>query len=102
MNGQGYPAGLAGDDIPWIAKVVGLADAFDAMTTGRQYRDALVLEAAMAEIRRYAGTQFCPKLAEALITLVDEGLVERLRSVRTTTAFDSVYTKWVRRAETIS
>ncbi len=102
ISGQGYPAGLAGDDIPWIAKVVGLADGFDAMTTGRQYRDALVLEAAMAEIRRYAGTQFCPKLADALVALVDEGLVERLKSVRTTTAFDSVYTKWVRRAETIS
>ena len=67
---------------------------------GRE-KSILALEAAMAEIRRYAGTQFCPKLAEALITLVDEGLVERLRSVRTTTAFDSVYTKWVRRAETI-
>ncbi|MCH7567348.1 MAG: response regulator, partial [Nitrospirae bacterium] len=60
LNGAGYPGGLASDQIPWVAKVVGLADAFDAMTTRRKYREALPLNAAMAEIRRFSGTQFCP------------------------------------------
>lgn len=99
INGSGYPAGLAGDQVPWMARVVGLADAFDAMTTGRKYRQALPLAAAMAEIRRFAGTQFCPRLVDTLIILVNEGLVEELKNVRKTPAFESVYTKWSRRVE---
>ncbi len=96
LNGGGYPSKLHGDDIPWIAKVVGLADAFDAMTTKRKYRDALPLSAAMSELRRCAGTQFCPKLVDALVELVEEGLGDRLKKVRTVSAFDNVHARWVR------
>ncbi|MCG3137892.1 MAG: hypothetical protein HJJLKODD_01747 [Phycisphaerae bacterium] len=97
LNGSGYPDQLTDDAIPWIAKVVGLADAFDAMTSGRTYRSALPLASAMAEIRRFSGVQFCPRLVEALIQLVNEGLVDELRHVKKPTAFDSVYSKWARR-----
>lgn len=96
LNGSGYPSSLRGDDIPWIAKIVGLADAFDAMTTQRKYREALPLAAAMLEIRRCAGVQFCPKLVDALVELIDEGLDDRLKKVRKTSAFDNVHARWVR------
>ncbi len=102
LNGRGYPHGLVGDDIPWMAKVVGLADAFDSMTMGRKYREALPVASAMAEIRRFAGTQFCPRLVDALIAVVGEGLPDRLKNITTTTAFDSVYSTCARRVETIS
>ncbi|MCH8852272.1 MAG: HD domain-containing protein [Planctomycetes bacterium] len=102
LSGAGYPGGLAGDQIPWVAKVVGLADAFDAMTTRRKYREALPLNAAMAEIRRFAGTQFCPVLVDGLVALVAEGLADRLKGIPKIPAFDNVYTKWIRRADLLT
>jgi HD-GYP domain-containing protein (c-di-GMP phosphodiesterase class II) len=68
------------------------------MTTGRTYRSALPLGSAMAEIRRFSGTQFSPELADALIELVSGGLVEELKRVKKVPAFDSVYTKWTRKS----
>ncbi len=102
LNGAGYPDGLAADQIPWVARVVGLADAFDAMTTRRKYREALPLNAAMAEIRRFSGTQFCPVLVDGLVALVDEGLAERLKDIPKIPAFDNVHTKWTRRADLLT
>jgi putative nucleotidyltransferase with HDIG domain len=64
-DGKGYPDRLAGDDIPPEAYVVGLADAWDAMTTDRPYRPALTLEQAAAEVRRGSGTQFSPRVVDA-------------------------------------
>jgi HD-GYP domain-containing protein (c-di-GMP phosphodiesterase class II) len=61
-NGRGYPLGLAGERIPLIARVVALADAYDALTYGRPYRPPLGPEEAWAEIRRSSGTQFDPGL----------------------------------------
>ncbi len=66
-DGKGYPANLAAEDIPLMGRIICLADCFDAMTTSRTYRKALPLEVAMAEIRRCAGTQFDPALAEAFL-----------------------------------
>ncbi len=94
LNGSGYPSGLTQAEIPWMAKVVGLADAYDAMTTGRNYRPALPIQSALAEVRRYAGVQFCPELAEVLIQLVKDGLPEELKYVKKTAAFESVYRRW--------
>ena len=102
LNGAGYPGGLAGDQIPWVARVVCLADAFDAMTTRRKYREALPLNAAMAEIRRCSGTQFCPLLVDGLVALVAEGLTDRLKGIPKIPAFDNVYTKWIRRADVVA
>jgi putative nucleotidyltransferase with HDIG domain len=66
-DGQGYPDGLAGVEIPLIARIVSCCDAFNAMTTDRPYRAALTLEEALAELRRNAGTQFDPRVVEAVV-----------------------------------
>lgn len=67
LDGRGYPAGLNGAQVPFLGRVIGLADSFDAMTTNRTYRPAQMVQIAAAEIRRCAGTQFDPKLAEMLL-----------------------------------
>jgi putative nucleotidyltransferase with HDIG domain len=64
-DGKGYPDRLAGDEIPPEACVVGLADAWDAMTTDRPYRAALSVEEAAAEVRKCRGTQFSPAVVDA-------------------------------------
>ena len=64
-DGKGYPDHLSGPEIPSEACVVGLADAWDAMTTDRPYRPALTIEEAAAEVRRCRGTQFAPDVVDA-------------------------------------
>ena len=66
MDGLGYPDGLHGDEIPLPARIVLVADAFDALTSARPYRPARPPLAALAEIREHAGTQFCPTVVAAL------------------------------------
>jgi HD-GYP domain-containing protein (c-di-GMP phosphodiesterase class II)/pSer/pThr/pTyr-binding forkhead associated (FHA) protein len=68
-DGKGYPDGLAGERIPKLARIVAVADAFDAMTTDRPYRRALSIEAAFAEIQQKAGSQFDPEMARAFLRL---------------------------------
>jgi cyclic di-GMP phosphodiesterase len=63
-DGGGYPAGLKGKDIPLGARVVAVADAFDAMTTDRCYRKGMPFEKAVATLERFAGTQFDPEVVE--------------------------------------
>lgn len=79
-DGKGYPTGLAGNDIPLMGRIICLADCFDAMTSNRTYRKALPLEVALAEIRRCAGTQFDPALAEAFLRTGADALRELLRN----------------------
>jgi HD-GYP domain-containing protein (c-di-GMP phosphodiesterase class II) len=66
MDGQGYPDGLKGDEIPLPARIVLVADAFDALTTDRPYRRARRPKAALDEIVAHSGDQFCPKVVAAL------------------------------------
>ncbi|HEX6458705.1 MAG TPA: HD-GYP domain-containing protein [Thermoleophilaceae bacterium] len=66
FDGKGYPDGLKGEEIPLAARILTVADAFDAMTSDRPYRRALSQEVAAAEIRRNAWTQFCPQVVAAL------------------------------------
>jgi response regulator RpfG family c-di-GMP phosphodiesterase len=68
-DGKGYPDGLKGEDIPLIARVVTVADAFDAMTSDRPYRGKRPLATAMEEIVRGSGTQFDPLAADAFSTI---------------------------------
>ncbi|MBV8598547.1 MAG: HD domain-containing protein, partial [Actinobacteria bacterium] len=68
-DGRGYPDGLAGEEIPLVARVVSACDAFSAMTTDRSYRAAMTPEAAVAELRRCSGTQFDPAVVDALIAV---------------------------------
>ena len=66
-DGAGYPEGRAGEEIPIEARLLGVADAFDAMTSARPYRPALAIDAALAELDRCAGTQFDPELAHTFV-----------------------------------
>ena len=68
-DGQGYPDGLAGDEILLEAAIVGLADAWDAMTTDRPYHRALTEEEAFAELSAGRGTQFAPDLVDAFFAV---------------------------------
>ncbi len=71
MDGRGYPLGLAGDEIPEFARVIAVADAFDAMTSNRSYRGARTLEDAIADLRRCSGIQFDPALVDAFIAALE-------------------------------
>jgi len=66
-NGDGYPLGIAGEEIPLPCRIIAIVDAFDAMTNSRPYRKAMEISEAIAELRRCAGTQFDPKLTEIFI-----------------------------------
>jgi PAS domain S-box-containing protein len=80
-DGNGYPAGLAGEAIPLVGRVVAVADVFDALTHDRPYKSAWPLEEAIAEIRRGAGTQFDPQVAAAFLAAHEPVAVpERLTS----------------------
>ncbi|OGO53242.1 MAG: hypothetical protein A2148_01780 [Chloroflexi bacterium RBG_16_68_14] len=68
-DGTGYPRGLAGEAIPLTARIFAVADAFDAMTSCRPYRQPLSVEEACQEIRRSSGTQFDPQVVEAFRAL---------------------------------
>ena len=65
-DGGGYPDGLAGDETPLLARIIGVCDAYDAMTSSRPYRAAMSPEVAVATLSENAGTQFDPRLVEAL------------------------------------
>jgi HD superfamily phosphohydrolase YqeK len=67
MDGRGYPRGLAGDEIPEFARVIAVADAFDSMTSTRSYRGARTIDEAIAELRKWSGTQFDPVLVHAFV-----------------------------------
>jgi HD-GYP domain-containing protein (c-di-GMP phosphodiesterase class II) len=69
-DGSGYPRGLAEERIPVPARIFAVADAFDAMTNDRPYREALPVEVAVHEIASASGTQFDPELVEAFVDLV--------------------------------
>lgn len=70
-DGSGYPLGLRGDAIPLEARVLAVADAYEAMTVDRVYRGALPVETARAELRRCAGTQFDPRVVDVFLTALD-------------------------------
>lgn len=71
-DGNGYPNGLSGENIPEVARILGVADAYDAMTSNRSYRKALPQEVVRGEIAKGKGTQFDPEIAELMLQLIDE------------------------------
>jgi putative nucleotidyltransferase with HDIG domain len=73
FNGGGYPDGLRGEDIPFLARVLSVADCFDALTSSRAYREALPFRAAMDVICGAAGTQFDPVLVRAFVSAAEDG-----------------------------
>jgi putative two-component system response regulator len=84
IDGSGYLDGLRGEQIPFEARIVRVADAFDAMTHDRPYKQAMGLDAALAELQRCAGSQFDPELVRLFVQLVerDATLVARLATHR--------------------
>jgi len=78
-DGKGYPQGLAGEQVPQEGLIVGLADAFDAMTSDRTYRTALPLEGVIGEIRNLSGAQFDPRVVRTFLEMDVSGLMEELR-----------------------
>ncbi len=75
-DGKGYPNGLKGEEIPLAARIIAVADAFDAMTSNRPYRNALPFEVAIGEIRRHERAQFDPSVTEAFGRISSHRLVD--------------------------
>jgi putative nucleotidyltransferase with HDIG domain len=73
VDGRGYPDGLVGDDIPALARIVSVVDAFDAMSHTRQYREGLGEDRAVAILREHAGSQWDERVVEALIATIRRG-----------------------------
>ena len=71
-DGRGYPDGLAQEDIPELARILAVADAFDAMNSDRAYRSALPLDVCLQELRRNSGTQFDPEVVEAALQVFEK------------------------------
>lgn len=74
-DGQGYPQGLQGDTLPMMAKIISVADTFDAMTTDRPYRKALSAKNALEEIEKNSGRQFDPEVVQAFRVVCDKKLI---------------------------
>ena len=75
INGQGYPQGLKGDEIPLMALIVSVADTFDAMTTDRPYQRAMKFEDAVERIKSLVGTRYDPRVVGAFAAACDEGQI---------------------------
>jgi HD-GYP domain-containing protein (c-di-GMP phosphodiesterase class II) len=75
INGQGYPQGLKGADIPMQARIVSVADTFDAMTTDRPYQKAMTLDDALARIKTFIGTRYDEHVVNALVEACEQGQV---------------------------
>ena len=78
-DGKGYPDHLKGNDIPEIARIISVADAYDAMSSNRSYRNAIPQQIVREEIVKGAGTQFDPKFAKIMQNLIDEDVEYKMR-----------------------
>ncbi|MCR5125146.1 MAG: hypothetical protein K6B43_08140 [Treponema sp.] len=78
-NGQGYPECVSGEDIPDIARIIAVADAYDAMTSKRSYRNPLPQEVVRGEIEKGSGIQFDPAYAKIMLAMIDEDEGYRMR-----------------------
>ncbi|MCQ2520812.1 MAG: diguanylate cyclase [Lachnospiraceae bacterium] len=77
-DGSGYPEKIKGEEIPYIARIIAVADAFDAMTSNRVYRKHLDMDYILGELERCKGSQFDPKMADALICMLNDGRLKPL------------------------
>lgn len=75
-DGSGYPEGLAGEDIPLEARIIGIAEAFDSMMSPSSYKTRRSFEEALSQVREGRGTQFDPRLADRFLELAAEGVIE--------------------------
>ncbi|HHW57921.1 MAG TPA: HD-GYP domain-containing protein [Clostridia bacterium] len=75
-DGKGYPDGLKGEKIPLGSRIIAVADAFDAMTSKRPYRDSFTMAQAIEELKKNAGTQFDPKIVDAFISVIKDLVID--------------------------
>src|ERR1041385_671205 len=75
INGQGYPQGLQGDELPMQARIVSVADTFDAMTTERPYQRAMDLESALTRLKSFVGTRYDGRVVAAFIAACEAGKI---------------------------
>ena len=80
-DGTGYPDGLAGPKIPYVARIICIADAVDAMSTNRCYRDRLPVEKIISELTENAGIQFDPVMVPPMIQLIREGIIDEAQKL---------------------
>lgn len=78
-DGKGYPDGISGDDIPLEARIIAIADAYDAMSSRRSYRDVLPQEQVRGEVQKGKGTQFDPEFAQIMLSMIDEDTDYQMR-----------------------
>jgi HD-GYP domain-containing protein (c-di-GMP phosphodiesterase class II) len=77
-DGSGYPVGLSGKDIPYLARIFAVADAFDALTSDRPYRTRIQPGEAIQYLREQAGVLFDPQIVQALDKIASEGLLDEV------------------------
>ena len=87
IDGRGYPRGLKGDEIPEVARIIAVADTFDAMYSTRPYRKQMLLSDVLAEIERIKGTQLEEEVVDALFALAEENKLNK-EEVDAATAYD--------------
>lgn len=75
----GYPDGLKGEEIPYLARILAICDSFDAITSERTYKDGKTLETAIKELVKYSETQFDPKLAKSFLECFENNKDEFLK-----------------------
>ena len=75
-DGKGYPQGLKGEEIPLIARIICVADSFDAMNSSRVYRERLSKDYIISEFESHKGAQFDPKIADIMLGLIKDGKIE--------------------------
>jgi HD-GYP domain-containing protein (c-di-GMP phosphodiesterase class II) len=75
IDGRGYPYGLRGEEIPVMARIIAVADTFDAMTTNRPYQSAMEVDYALEKIRKLTGTKFDPRVTDALEFAIRAGKI---------------------------
>ncbi|MBR4600016.1 MAG: HD domain-containing protein [Treponema sp.] len=80
FDGRGYPARLAGEKIPLVARIISVADAFDAMSSTRPYRKKMPMDVIVQEIKDCTGSQFDPKISKAFLELYEEGAFDNLKT----------------------
>lgn len=81
-DGKGYPDGLVGDSIPEAARIIAVADAYDAMTSYRSYRDVMPQDKVREEFKRCSGTQFDPRFADIMIKMIDEDTEYKMKETK--------------------
>ncbi len=81
-DGRGYPDGISGGEIPLEARIIAVADSYDAMTSNRSYRDALPQEVVRSEVEKGCSTQFDPVFADIMLQIIDEDVDYTLREMK--------------------